>query len=623
MVLAGVPIKEPEEILELYIQRQVYYGTDLHRMRIMQTLMNNEMPVPLPELTTEEQSLVANIALRAQDDLAERIAGVDPVMFWPSTHPSFEAADKRALSRTRIMTGWHEENDLYAIRSKRAKHFLSWAASPILVKPDGLTKRPKWEVRRPLETFFPPGSFDELVPTDSISVNIMTYQQLLKFFDYEVVNGVTKPPNWNWDNDIKNYDIEFEVLEYIDSNEISMILVGHTTEPVSRYRREPSLRNAIRIAYSPNLAHRPLVVCPGRICLDAQLGHFDGIVGMYQARAAMTALMVIAQRKTVWPTTWVEGFPNSPEEPDITQDPDPYRGIPGMIANGKISQASLDPSFRTLEVIDRMEEGERKDAGIPSEMLGSSRTHISGRRGAQVMAATIDNTVAHAHRRFARSLKEENKIAIAIDKAYYPTKKSYFIETRGYTGEITYTPAETWETDAHVVEYPLAGSDLSNLPIEGGQRVQMETMSLETFMDIDPLIKDKAAEIQRMDREALKRAFKAMVQGMAANPDPMAGIQPIHLAMLDKEVESGTELLKAFIKVNEEVQRQQQEEAERQAAAAPPTPETQPGTSTPGAAGTPQAASTIPEPPQSLQRYTQLLGSLGTAQQAGRYRAGQ
>jgi len=615
-------MKDPAEIHALYEQRQLYYGKDIARMRQMQRLMNNEMDVPLPELQENEQSLVANIALRAQDNLAQRIASVEPMMHWPSTNPGQALADKSATNRRRVMQGWHEENDMYTIRSKRARHFLSWATSPVIIKPNRDTRLPQWDVRRPLETFLPPGTYDDLLPKDIITCNVYSYQSLISMFDKELVGSVRKPPNWDWNDDVKNYGIEFEVLEYIDEHEMSMILLGASPNQNFRSRHQPNMRSAERIMYAPNLVGRPLVVCPGRICLDEQLGHFDGVVGMYQARAAMTVLMVIGQRKAVWPTTWFEGLPNSPEEPEVIQDPDPYRGIPGIVANGRLSQANLDPSFKTLEVIDRMTEEERRDAGIPAEMLGSNRTHISGSRGAQVMSATIDFSIAEAHQRFARSLKEENKLAAEIDKAFFNHPKSYFIETRGYVGDVEYTPSKLWETTGHIVDYPLAGTDLQNLPIEGGQRVQMETMSLEDFMDLDPMIKDKETTIQRLDREAIKRAFKSMVQQLSASPDPNAGIQPIHLAILDQKLESGTELLKAFIEVDNEIKKQQQQMAEAQAAQQPPTSEQQPGTSTPGAAGTPDVGSPIPEPPDSMNRFTQLLGSLGTQQLASKSRPG-
>src|SRR5678815_4697537 len=162
-------MKEPEEIVALYEQRMLYYGRPLQRMRQMQRLMNNEMDVPLPELQENEQSLVANIALRAQDDLAERFATLDPMMHWPSVDPGKTRADQRARDRRRVMQGWHEENDMYAIRSKRCKHFLSWATSPVIIRPDRKTRRPKWDVRRPLETFLPPGTYDDILPHDVIS----------------------------------------------------------------------------------------------------------------------------------------------------------------------------------------------------------------------------------------------------------------------------------------------------------------------------------------------------------------------------------------------------------------------------------------------------------------------
>lgn len=617
-------VKQAEEIVAMYDDRQRFYGGDLVRIRAMQTLMNNEMPVALPELSTDEHSLVANLALTGMNQLAQRIASVEPTYYWPSVSPGQKAADTRATNRRRVVMGWHEANDSYRIRSKRARQFLAWACAPVVITPDPIPSsptylRPKWSIKNPSTTFIPPGSQDAMLPSDVISCSIYSYQDLINIFGRDAANSVSKPPNWDWSNDYKNAAIEFEVLEYIDSEEISLILVGHATDPRQhRYGHRDTKRTAARIAYAPNLAGRPLCVVPSRICLDAQLGHYDGIIGMYQAQAALMSLMVIAQRRAVWPKEWIESHPNSQEEPEITQDPDQYRGIPGIISNGRLTQQNLDPSFRAFEVMDRQEESVRKEAGIPEGQGGIAPRNIrSGAQARQFIGATVDMTINEAQMIFARSFKEENKVAIAIDKAYFPRKKTFFIESRSYFGNVTYTPSELWETDAHVVDYPIAGTDLQSLPIEGGQRVQMETLSRFGFMEIDPLVKDPEAELQRMDREALKRAFINMLQMQVSQPSPdMRGIQPMDLAILDKKLEEGEELLPAFIALNQDIQK-------RQANANPELPPGAPASGMPGTdttAGAPEGEGPIPQPPESLQRFTQLLGSLGTSQAAGRYR---
>jgi hypothetical protein len=621
--------KDPEEIVEIWEQRQRYYGKSLNRMRETQRLMDNEMEVPLPELSVEERSLVANLALRGMENLSQRIASTEPSMYWPSTHAGYDKPDADAKNRHRVMSGWHESNNLYMVRAKRAQHFLSWATSPVVIKPDPLSRVPKWDVKRPLESFVPPGAYDDLLPHDIITCDVYSYQDLLQLFDRDIISQVTKPPGWNWENDVRNYSIEFEVLEYIDEHEISLILVGHHMDQQSFHRgHNHNLRSSARLSYAPNLVGRPLVVQPGRICLNEQLGHYDGIIGMYQAQAAFMSLLVIAQRRAVWPREWAESHPNSQADPEIVQDPDPYRGIPGVIANGRLTQQNLDPSFRTLEIMDRQESAMRQDAGIPQDMGGATRTHISARRGAQVMSATVDFTVAQAQNLFAKSQKEEDKLAAEVDTAYFNKKKTFFIETRAYIGSVTYTPEDLWKdargnwTHAHIVEYPIAGTDIQNLPIEGGQRVQMETLSREGFMEMDPAIKDVPAELQRMDQEALKRAFLAMIQSLVSTPPEqgMRALEPRDIAELSKAVGSGEDLLDAYIKLDDAIKQRQ---AEAQAAMAeqqgqlPPGAESMPGTATsPTGEGQPP----IPEAQPSLARFTQLLGSLGTSQQAGRFR---
>lgn len=598
--------KAAEEIVDLAEHRMMAYGQDFARMRRIQQVMNSETVLPLPELSKAEEPAVANLALQGQDQLARRIASVAPAIYFPATSNNTQAAKDRARDRTRVCQGWHHDNRMKRRLGKRARYFLSYATAPVLIQPnnrlgDGL---PQWFVRDPLHTLPATNLFDDLVPPDCIFITVWSYFDLVRFFGKGVVDRVAKPYGWDYTNDYNNHDVEFNVYEYIDSEERVLVLAGHNTDD----SYQSTATTAVTLQRARNLTGRPLVVIPGRINLDAQMGHFDGIVGMYQTQAALMALTVKAQRRTIWPREWLVGRPG--ENPEIVSIPEPETGTPGELSGGDLQVQNLDPSFRALETMDRLEEAIRKDAGLPSEFGGLSPTNIrTGRRGAQVMGAAIDFTVAEAQDVFAESLEEEHKIAIAVDKAYFNRRKVYQISTRSYSGQVTYTPSELWETDAHVVDYPIAGTDIQSLPIEGGQRVAMGTLSREGFMEIDPLIKDPKAEIQRMDAEAIKTAYLGGLQTILSIPDsPMQLPDAMRLYEL---VASGTPLFEAMAKLQREAQ-------ERQATPAPTPVEAQPGIATPGQ-GVEQPEA-IPEVDTSMNRFNQLLGSLGTTQTAQKFR---
>lgn len=604
-----MPRPTPHEVVQLAEHRQMAMGNDFHRMRVMKNLMYGDIVLPLPELNQQEKPAVANLMLQGLDQLARRTASVEPSMFFPTTRQGSDAATDRARDRQRVVQGWHKDNKMKRILGKRSRHFLAYATSPVVIKPDAKTKRPRWAVVNPLDCLPGTSDYDDIVPHNCIFASSHTYASLLENYG-PIVRAIAKPPGWDWNNDFANMDTEFNVYEYIDEDVDMLVLAGY--RDMNNDANYSGL-SAILLAQAENLAHTPLVIMPGRICLDDQLqGHFDQIIGMYQTQAALMALTVIAQRRTVWPREWLIGRPN--ESPDIVSIPEPETGTPGILEGGDLETQQLDPSFRVLEIMDRLEEGMRKGAGVPAEFGGLSPTNIrTGRRGAQVMGATIDFTIAEAQDLLADSLVEENKIAMAIDKAYFPSRKVYQIATRSFAGDVHYTPSELWETDKHVVDYPIAGADIQNLPIEGGQRLAMGTLSREGFMEIDPLVKDPRAEIQRMDREGIKTAWFGGLQQILGIPD--SPLQLTDIIELDRKLASGKELFAAF----DEVQKAAQQ---RQVTQAPPgAPETAPGLATPGQ-GVEQPEQ-IPEQDASMNRMTQLLGSLGTVQTAQKFRGNQ
>lgn len=601
---------EPEEIAELYHLRRSSQSEDIERIRTMKSILEGEIVLPLPEIGQNEKPAVANLMQQGMSQLARRIASVEPSMYFPTLDPEDDESIKRAGDRLRVAGAWHKENKMKRRLGKRGRYFLAYASAPVVIKPRKDKKIPRWIVKDPLNSFPAEDTYEDYLPSDTILLTTHTYGALKRIYERELLMSVQLPTGWNHDDDSANDETKFEVLEFINDEEDHLVLLGH--EAADGY---PSAgAGAVTLMYAPNLTNMPLCVSPGSINLDKQLGHFDGIVGMYQTQAALMALTVIAQRRSVWPREWAVANPG--ESFEVVTVPDPAAGIPGEIRGGRLETQTMDPSFRALELMDRQEYGMRQGAGLPPEFGGASGTNIrTGRRGAQVMGASIDFTIAEAQDIFADSMVEENKIAIAIDKAYFKGRKKFFIATRSFSGTVEYAPSKLWETDAHVVDYPIAGTDLANLPIEGGQRVAMQTMSREKFMEIDPVITDPRAEMQRIEREGVRSAFLTSIQTMAASPE--GPYQPAHLARLDEKLASGKQLYEAVNELQQEIQEEQA--AAAQAAQQQATdPSMQPGLSMPGQGV--EAPPSIPEGEPSMQNLTSLLGQLGTAQTAKAYR---
>jgi hypothetical protein len=223
-----------------------------------------------------------------------------------------------------------------------------------------------------------------------------------------------------------------------------------------------------------------------------------------------------------------------------------------------------------------LERQERLEGAIPAEFGGESGTNIrTGRRGESILAATIDFRVQEAQAIFESSLLEEDRVAIAIEKAYWGSQtKSFYLGGRK-AGITDYTPNKLWETDFHYVTYPAAGSDVNALIVGLGQRLGTGLMSKESAREADPLITDPEFEKDRIVAESLESALLASIQQQAA--DPNGPYQPDDLAYIVQQVKSNK------MELAEAIQAAQKRAQERQATPVEPgAPEAMPGLATPG-----------------------------------------
>lgn len=558
-------------------------------MREVRDLANGDTIIPLSELDRNARTNVANLLVQGLDQTSMRISSVMPTPYFPPIKPGNTDSQELARLRKKIVLSYWDHNKLNIKQRRRARHFLAYSSAPVFLQPDFKKLQPTWSVRNPLDTFpAPMEDPDALVPDNCIFTYTKTAKWLVDNYG-DIVIGKLRMGR-------VTFDTKYTILQYVDDNELVVCVIGSPlTEGMTPSERAGL--ETVELERIPNRTGMPMVVIPQRISLDQPRGQYDGVLGMYFTRARLQALTEIAIERGIFPDEYLVA--RAGENPEIIQIADGKTGQLGVVKGGDIQQLQTNPGYKTDTALDRLERQERLEGAIPAEFGGESGTNIrTGRRGENVLSATVDFRVQEAQSVFEQSLFEEDKIAIAIEKAYWGNqKKSFFLSGRATGGMTNYVPNKVFETDFHYVTYPSSGSDVNGLIVGLGQRLGTGLMSKESAREADPLITDPELEKDRITAESMEAALLSSIQAQAA--DPNGPYQPEDLAYLTLlTVEKNVPLYEA-------VQMTQRRAQERQAAMAPQgAPETMPGLAMPGMGAEMQAA---PAGPPSIQ---DLLGQL-------------
>jgi hypothetical protein len=415
-------------------------------------------------------------------------------------------------------------------------------------------------------------------------------------------------------------DASVLLIEYIDDEYTHLVAAGYRTPDAYDVNIEMTgdVLKGITLEQYPNMASMCPVVVPMRITLDTAAGQFDNMIGMYYQQAKLMALEVIAVEKGIFPDTYLVSRPG--EVGRFLDGPhDGRTGLVNIIAGGDIRDIQSQPGYLTNPTIDRLERNQRVTAGIPAEFGGESSTGIrTGRRGEAVLSAVIDYPVAEAQETFAYSMEEENKIAIALAKAWDGSQaRTIYVGTGNSNRPVTYIADETFETDEHVVSYPAMGSDLNSLIIGIGQRVGLGIMSKQTAATLDPYIDNPETEHDTIIAEGLEQALMAGLQQQAAS----GSLPPLVLAKIMRLVaDDRMELAEALNKVTEDAIKEQESKAEQAQAAMSPDEQMSPEMAASGAAvqamAGPQAMPAVAGPNPSQQNLMGLLSTLRRPQTA-------
>lgn len=602
-------MKTVDEIVSLYEQRVNFYGPLHSKMRMIQSIYNGSMEVPLPDMEQNTMPSTPNLLAAGVDQMAGRITSVIPSVNFSSLKPGVRKYDRKAQTASRVVTGWWQADRVPMKMKQRGRHLIAYGMSPVVVRWDMKEHRPMWQVRHPLETYpstdIIPG---RITPTDCIFAyrRSMSWMRSMGYGDK--IAAMTN--NFEMPN-----DASVLMLEYIDRDETHLVATAYQTDDPYAPRYEgsfsgQSLRGITLERYANRGDETPVVV-PMRVTLDTMAGQFDNMIGMYYQQAKLMALEVIAVEKGIFPDTYLVS--RAGEVARFLDGPhDGRTGLVSVVAGGDIREIQSQPGYLTNPTIDRLERNQRVTAGIPAEFGGESSTGIrTGRRGDAVLSAVIDYPVAEAQETFAYSLEEEDEIAIALAKAWDGNnERTLFVGTGNANRPVTYVANDTFEEDEHVVSYPASGTDVNSLIIGIGQRVGLGIMSKQTAATLDPYIDNPEQEHDTIIAEGLEQALMAGLQQQASS----GAIPPLVLAKIMRLVKDDRmELAEALNQTMEDAQKEQQKQQE--AAVGPegnaPTPESAMADAAVQAmAGGAQPPSPIPGATPGMESLSGLLGTL-------------
>jgi len=594
------------EIVSLYHERQIKRAPEFASALDVRDHYNGDVVVPLPELDKSEKVAVARLLNLGLDQTSMRIASTQPEPYFAPLRPGFDNQEQAAEDRHKCVLGWWDMNNMEIKDARRARHFIGYGISPSLIVPDFKRKIPKWEIRDPLMTYPAPSSDrDDMTPDNCIFAFHQSATWLrINYPDAYARIARMRGPNENPDN-------LFEILEYIDDEDWVLGVIGSKRDPWDQTINGTECEELVR---TPNKAGICTAVIPGRVTLDRKQGQYDGMLGMFQQQAMLQALSVIATKKGIFKDEWVVARAN--EVPKIIRMANGLQGEIGIISGGDIKEVPLDPSYMSPQMIDRLERYQRVEGGVPAAFGGETTTNVrTGRMGDNILGATIDFTVQEAQKVLAKARQEENKRAIAIDKAFWKKPKSFYVPWDGSSVRLDYTPEKLWVSDEHRVTYAHAGVDENGRTVEIGQLLGMNLIPKSEARRLHPLIQNPREAGEMVVKEQIDQALLAGIQQAASQP----GANIADFARISQLVtQNGTDLAQAILDVQKEAQARQapQDAQGADTTVDPNSPDAQPGMAAPGQGAEAAAQSSIPPQSPSMQNLSFLLRGLHTQGQS-------
>ena len=116
----------------------------MRRMREVRDLANGDVVIPLSELDRNARTNVANLLVQGLDQTSMRIASTMPMPFFPPIKQGNIDSQEMARLRKKIILSYWDHNKMNLKMRRRARHFLAYSSSPVMLRPDFRKLQPTW-----------------------------------------------------------------------------------------------------------------------------------------------------------------------------------------------------------------------------------------------------------------------------------------------------------------------------------------------------------------------------------------------------------------------------------------------------------------------------------------------
>lgn len=581
-VAEGTSMGRPwDEIQRLVVDMQGTQGPTLAKMREVLIRYEGDYVLPVVEVPNEPRMPPLTPALIAEtvDNAATRASSVNPTVYCPALHATQDrgrGSQEWAQKRRRFISAVYDSSKWQLGRRRSYRHLAAYNTMSMLVLPDARTQMPKLIVRDPLATFCEPRSMENLDPP-----NYVAYVTRFSGSDLRARFPVLRGERGGPISDVETEQL-WDIVEWIDHEVIVFGLVGPCMSYGNHIYSQAQMPH-MEMARMPNKAERCVGFMPTNVSLGGVASRLGMMLGNVDLQAKLVALDILATERGIFPDMYVVGDEAQP--PDLVSGEwhDGRTGKINLVHNARsIGLLHVGNQQGTQQMVDRLERNYRTSVGLVPQYGGE--TYGALRTGRAIDAMTniaVDPRIMELHEVMAVWQRHVNEAILATAKGYYGGKKyEVFSGWPGDEGLVEFTPDTHCESYENVVSYPFAGSDIVQLTQVLGGMLGTEAISLDTFREQHPYIRDPEAErakvrSEQMERSALQALSQQLIQGTL--PLPVA-------SMVHDELEKGVSIFKAIENADRKMR-------ELQAQQAPPAPEgmVSPPEAMPGMAAGPAA----------------------------------
>ena len=534
--------KHFDEIISLMRQRRTQDAGLIQAMIENRDRYNAGVVVPMPDVSgiPVANRPGPNFFQEAIDGHARLANAMLPKIECPVKNPGSERAEKLASLRQGFLYGTWYESQLEQKLARSYRHLAAYGTLAMVVLADEHLGRPDIQIRDPLTAYPELRSPDDIrTPKDVGFLFARSAQWLKEHYPDKIPAFLSQVVDKGWDT-------LWDVVEWIDEDEIVIGVMGPRFPAYAYADARPYGYNAIELGRWPNKAGMVPVVAPRRATLDMVMGQLTAMINYSDLYGRMLSLELVATEKAIFPDLAI--LSRTGDVPTLVGNKwqDGRTGNVNLITNAAVEVIGKEPGPGTIPVLQMIDQHIRGGSGAAPMFAGANGGMRTGAGVDALGDFAVNPMVAESQKIMERSLVETNKAVIAVAKGYFGPKTFVFpLGMSGSRKTVTVTPEKDLDSDVNVVSYLAPGADINRYAVALTQLNATGIISRKTARDKHPLVDDAAEEEQFVALEKLSDATLAAAANEIAQGSPTMTTAVV--ARAAQHVASGMSMYEAFL----------------------------------------------------------------------------